>query len=207
MVRKTKEDASITRNHILDAAVECFIEQGVSQTTLDAIAQRAGVTRGAIYWYFENKADILSAMTERFTCPLQEQAAAGRLLDDPLAFLRVATRDFLDRATHDQNFYRMIEIFWHRCEYVGEMAKLRRKSLDEGEDYIDILLRAFTLAQEKGQIGTALTPHQATIALVSLTTGLVFNWTKSNRQMFPMESYSKVILDAFWDALLVSHAE
>ncbi|MDR1848698.1 MAG: TetR family transcriptional regulator, partial [Zoogloeaceae bacterium] len=39
MVRKTQEDALVTRERILDAAVVMFEEQGVSHTTLDDIAR------------------------------------------------------------------------------------------------------------------------------------------------------------------------
>ena len=49
MARKTKEDALVTRNHILDTAVEVFGHQGVAQTSLNDIAREAGVTRGAIF--------------------------------------------------------------------------------------------------------------------------------------------------------------
>ncbi|MDR0736678.1 MAG: TetR family transcriptional regulator [Zoogloeaceae bacterium] len=200
MVRKIKEDVSITRNHILDAAVECFSEQGVFQTTLDTIAQKAGVTRGAIYWHFEDKVDLFSSMIERLVCPLRiiKEERAWLMQENPLGFIRAAMNEFLDKLTHDPDFYRVFEIFLHKCEYVGEMAEIRHKYLEEGENHIDIILQAFTLAQKKGQIGTALTPHQAAIALISLVDGLVFNWTKSKRQMFPMESYSTTMLDAFF---------
>jgi AcrR family transcriptional regulator len=49
----------LTRTRLLDAALEVFDEQGYSATTLDAIAERAGVNRGTIYLHFKNKAEIL----------------------------------------------------------------------------------------------------------------------------------------------------
>ena len=51
MVRRTKEEAQETRQRLLDAAEVLFQSQGVSQTTLQQIAQQAGATRGAIYWH------------------------------------------------------------------------------------------------------------------------------------------------------------
>ena len=90
MVRKTKEDALATRDSILDAAEQLFVTQGVSGTTLQHIATAAGVTRGAIYWHFEDKAALFNAMMERAKMPLE---SAMQLLeagdpDDPLADLR-----------------------------------------------------------------------------------------------------------------------
>lgn len=58
MARKTKKQAQETRQQILDTALRVFSEHGVSATSLSDIATAAGVTRGAIYWHFKNKAEI-----------------------------------------------------------------------------------------------------------------------------------------------------
>ncbi len=60
MARKTKQQALETRQHILDVALRLFSQQGVSSTSLAAIAKEAGVTRGAIYWHFKNKSDLFN---------------------------------------------------------------------------------------------------------------------------------------------------
>ncbi|WP_166761032.1 TetR/AcrR family transcriptional regulator [Frigoribacterium faeni] len=44
---------------LADAAAELFLEQGWARTTVDQIAQRAGVSRGTFFNYFESKADAL----------------------------------------------------------------------------------------------------------------------------------------------------
>ena len=49
MVRRTKEDAMETRAKLLDAAEALFSENGVTQTSMMQVAEKAGVTRGAIY--------------------------------------------------------------------------------------------------------------------------------------------------------------
>ena len=64
MARKTKEEAERTYYQLLDAAIEEFIERGVAQTTLLQIASRAGLTRGAIYWHFKNKDELIMALWE-----------------------------------------------------------------------------------------------------------------------------------------------
>ena len=48
VARSTKQEALATRNRLLDAAEVLFQAQGVSQTSLQQIAQQAGATRGAI---------------------------------------------------------------------------------------------------------------------------------------------------------------
>jgi len=62
MARKTKEEAERTYHLLLDAAIDEFMERGVAHTTLLQIATRAGLTRGAIYWHFKNKDELIMAL-------------------------------------------------------------------------------------------------------------------------------------------------
>ena len=62
---RRKDKALATLQTILDAAEQVFFEKGVSGATLEEIAQRAKVTRGAIYWHFANREDILFAVMDR----------------------------------------------------------------------------------------------------------------------------------------------
>ena len=69
MARKTKEETLATRDGILDAAEACFQEGGIANTSLEKIAARAGFTRGAVYWHFKNKGEILAAVITRCRVP------------------------------------------------------------------------------------------------------------------------------------------
>src|SRR5688500_9102310 len=90
MVRKTKEEAQATRSALLDAAELLFHARGVSRTSLNDIAHAAGMTRGAIYWHFADKADLFNAMMMRVTLPLEEtvQDVGDPHNEDPIATIR-----------------------------------------------------------------------------------------------------------------------
>lgn len=61
------------RERLLDAAVEELFEYGYSGTSLQAIAKRAGLTRGAIYWNFKDKQELfLALLEERIDAPARE---------------------------------------------------------------------------------------------------------------------------------------
>lgn len=62
MARKTKKESLETRQDILTAAARVFSTHGVAKTSLNDIAKEAGVTRGAIYWHFENKTDLFNEL-------------------------------------------------------------------------------------------------------------------------------------------------
>ena len=86
MPRRTKQEAQQTRHALLDAAELVFERRGVAGTSLQEVAAAAGLTRGAGYWHFRDKADLFNAMMDRAVLPFEQhwlQPAA-----DPLARLR-----------------------------------------------------------------------------------------------------------------------
>ena len=90
MARRTKEEAQATRERLLDAAEVIFRDRGVTRTSLAEIATAAGMTRGAVYWHFKDKADLFRAMCDRATLPLDTmfERAGETAAADPLGTLR-----------------------------------------------------------------------------------------------------------------------
>jgi len=64
MARRTKEEAGLTRASLLRAALAVFSTKGYAAATLEDVAAKAGVTRGAIYWHFGSKAELYTACRE-----------------------------------------------------------------------------------------------------------------------------------------------
>lgn len=58
---------------ILDAAAIVFSQQGFANARMDDIVQQSGLSKGALYWYFKSKDDIIVALMHRFF----EQDVAG----------------------------------------------------------------------------------------------------------------------------------
>ncbi len=198
MVRKTKEEAQETRDAILDAAEQVFQERGVSRTSLAEIATAAGVTRGAVYWHFANKADLFDAMVQRTFGPLDAQLQELRAGDDenPIRLLREQAIQFIDRAVNDPQYFRLLEISWHKCEYVGEMAAIRDAHLECGNRYLAASIDAFRLAKERGFAPASLDPHCAAVGFVSLIDGMVQNWTM-DKAVFPLAEYGPAVIDTY----------
>lgn len=197
MARKTKEAAQETRNCILDAAEQVFQRQGVSRTSLAQIATEAGVTRGAIYWHFKNKADLYDAMIKRVLDPEAVLCSAEPLVsEDPLRFIRSLMIDFLQRLARDARYQRVFEIAWHKCEYVDEMAVIRDSHMECGLRFIALIEGAMRQAQSMNQLSDAISPRQAAVGIIALLDGLVVNWTLEPN-LFPLSEYAPVIVDVY----------
>jgi AcrR family transcriptional regulator len=58
------QKSAATRNLIVEAAIKCFVDLGYAQTTTTAIADKAGLSRGAMLHHFPSKIDIVRAAVE-----------------------------------------------------------------------------------------------------------------------------------------------
>ena len=124
MARRTREDAAATREQLLDAAERVFRDRGVTRTSLAEVAAEAGVTRGAVYWHFRDKADLFTAMCQRATSPLDtlaEQASEANG-GSPLEALRRLCVEALEHLSGDARAQAVFEIMFHRSELAGELA-------------------------------------------------------------------------------------
>ncbi len=60
------------REQILDAAAQLFANKGFDKTSVDEVAREAGLSKGAIYWYFPSKEQILIGLAEKFEMQNQD---------------------------------------------------------------------------------------------------------------------------------------
>ena len=174
MVRRTKEEAQATRSHILDTAERVFERRGVSGTSLHEIAKAAGLTRGAIYWHFADKADLFNAMMERATMPLEEAGRDGTEL--ALAQMRKRFREVLKRIVADPQMRRVFEIAIHKVEYVDEMRAVRERHLRVRSDCLADVERTLKAAIRRGELARRMPARAAAIGLHALLDGLIQNW-------------------------------
>ncbi len=178
MVRKTKQEALATRSSLIDAAERLFHAHGVSGTSLQDIAQAAGVTRGAIYWHFKDKGALFNAMMERVCLPMEESAAligeAGGAA--PMKALRKQVMGILARVAGDEQVQRVFDIATHKVEYVDELSAVRERHLVARFDHMAMLERSLRAAQKSGEIRPSPPAAHIAIGLHSLIDGLIQNW-------------------------------
>lgn len=63
---KRSELSAERKNQILDTAAAVFAQRGFHQARVDDIVRESGLSKGAIYWYFKSKDEIVRALMQRF---------------------------------------------------------------------------------------------------------------------------------------------
>ena len=182
MVRKTKEDAELTRQRIIDAARAVFLTRGVSRSTLEHIAAEADVTRGAVYWHFKNKTDIFYALRDRAFLPLIDRmydTLATQTDDiDPLTQIENSLCDTINELNENIEMRQIYEIMMIKCEYVDDFASVLQQILNNCSDITEKIQSAYERAQTQQLLSTMQSPRALALDTHLFFSGLLHMWVK-----------------------------
>jgi len=178
-MKRTKEEAALTRGAIVEAALACFDARGIAQATLDQIAAGAGVTKGAVYHHFTGKGEILHEIRESVSLPLLDTAdttllarGARPALERIEAFL-MGVIDSIESCARTR---RALGVMQFKCEYVGdlhgELASMRRKH----RQLLEAFEGAYRQARHERSLRAGLTPDLAALETSLFLNGLVRLW-------------------------------
>ncbi len=202
MVRRTKDEALETRNMILDTAERVFSERGVSRTSLADIAKAAGFTRGAIYWHFQDKADLFCKMVARVILPMEDAPCQmdHQETTDPLASIRTMMISILKRTAEDAQARRVFHIVYHKCEYVDEMKPVWKRFNEMQSGCLMRMTQGLQAAIARGQLPQSVDARRAAVGLQALVDGLISSWVK-DPDYVPLERETGHIVDLFLGGL------
>ena len=200
MARRTKAEADETRTKLLDAAEQVFFEKGVARASLNEIAQRAGATRGAVYWHFKDKVDVFTSMLARICMPFDE------ICDDkycelvPLERIRQSIYAVFDSMDADERRRKIFDTALFKLEYVGELESVREGHI---ENFVCSQRKfAKDLSHAAAQLGIAMpmTPEEAALGLHSLFVGLIHGWVLMGGN-FPLRRMGEMSVEVYLSGL------
>ena len=170
----TKPDVSQQRREqILDAAQSVFARFGFERARMDDIVQESGLSKGALYWYFKGKDEIIQALMDRIFMADMSEALRLAELDTPAnerlrAFYRIGVGEIRKLRPLFPLFY----------EFVPLVA--RRKSVREGvlryyQRYVDVLTEIIEQGVQAGEF-KPVDPVSAATLLVGYLEGMTLMW-------------------------------
>jgi TetR/AcrR family transcriptional repressor of mexAB-oprM operon len=201
-MRKTKEEAEKTRSAILLAAEELFLQKGVGHTTLDQIAKAAEVTRGAVYWHFENKAHLFHEMLNQVRLPPEQMAEllSADNHSEPLQTLRDICVDALVNLVHDGQKRRIMTILLFRCEFTDDLREAEDRHNAFVRQFIDLCEALFQRAAAQGHLHPSMTPRLAALTLHGLVIGLFSDYLRDPDLYKPVQEAAAMV-DAIFRGL------
>jgi len=157
------------RDQILDTAEDVFAQRGFDEARMDDIAEHSGLSKGAIYWYFKKKDDIIAALLDRvFRRSIDSmRAAAARPIAvlDRLALIGEQTsRDF-------ESMSRLMPIALEFYSVALRQKKVRRHLAEMYDEMLAILVPLIEEGVRSGELDD-VDPRQAATLLLATYAGL-----------------------------------
>ena len=205
MARKTKIEALETRERLLDAAERVFRQRGVTRTSLTEIATAAGVTRGAVYWHFKDKAALFHAMCDRATLPLDAlfERASQTASTDPLATLRELCVGALQRLAVDARTQVVFEVIFHKTELVDELAGIATAQRNERCQCLSQIEAIIRRCAEVGELAPDIDAALTAQGLNALMVGIMHEWVL-DPSAYDLASAAPALIDSFLAGLVAS---
>jgi len=154
----------IRRAQILEAAAAVWAEKGYHATRIDDIAERAGLSKGAVYHHFDSKVDVFTALAEKMTDELTamvDAAVAARMsVADALAMLVQASEAMVSSEAMLPGFFELYVLSLHE-------ESLRTRMRTGYEAAIVAVTRLLELGVETGELRPGA-PAAATALMAAL---------------------------------------
>jgi TetR/AcrR family transcriptional regulator, acrAB operon repressor len=169
------EQSLKTRRRLVSSATELFARKGYRETSVQDIADAAGISRGSIFWHFGSKEGLLWAVAEELFARWELEVlvpevgettgieAVRRSLD--------AHRTFLTGQTdaHRLFYVLMFEALGPRADLAGEYARLHRHFRTLGAAWI-------ARGVEDGSVRADVDPVAIAVAIVGALGGIAYQY-------------------------------
>lgn len=196
--RRTKQeqrDESVAR--ILNAAQELFITKGFNATRTEEIGARAGLTKGAVYFYFGEKTAVLLALLERVQTKVLEPLAQRLQHKHGTPVDRV--REFLlqqARLARDDPGMLLLPIMVS-IEFAGADDEPGRRVRWGYRRTAELLATVIEQGQSEGVFRRDLKPTQQASLILALNDGAMLEWWRSEPR-----STGRDLVDSLYTVLM-----
>ena len=132
--RAARAEGREGRDELLAAALQVFASKGYRQASVDDIADAAGYSKGALYWHFSGKEDLLlTLLEERIDAPMRELVALLESAPPDRDMSLEGSREFARRLSEERDAVLLEREYWSlairdpelRAHYAERQAELR----------------------------------------------------------------------------------
>ncbi|MGA3149834.1 MAG: TetR family transcriptional regulator [Acidimicrobiales bacterium] len=171
MAKTQEERKAETRARLLTAAAELFADQGVDAVSVDAVAEAAGRTSGAVYAHFGSKQGLLFALLDSWKDSVRTVLLAEvAVTESPLGQLAAVWDNVADRADSESGRWALLEHeLWLRAARDPEVADVIRERDAEARRFSATQLAGWTSAVGSRPVAE---PEGLAVLMKALLTGL-----------------------------------
>ena len=157
---------------VFNAATKRFGETGYSETTMESIAEEAGVSKGTLYYYFDSKEELFMELLLDWVKKFERFQKDGIAEDAPIKKLIHLHDEMMEVIGEMGSLGRLMLEFWANASRKKELEKILNDTI---ENYRKTVARIIERGNEQG-VFRDVDPWEASSALVAAYDGLWFHW-------------------------------
>ena len=191
MANKTREEAMKTRELIIDTALRVIRRDGYERATLLNIAAEAGMTRGAVYGNFKNKAELFSCILRNWCLPqklISEISDTGTLSEQCCKILERFETDALYRIVYS------LVTTSVRSEH--DISALSPEIGVAYKQILQVFEEFLREGQRRGDVSKRQDTAEASVVLLSYLIGLGKIWSVEQSK-FPLIEWAQGFVEIF----------
>ena len=197
-MRRTKEEAAVTREQLLKKALNVFSKKGYTATTLQDIAQEADVTRGAIYHHFGGKAELYNTLVREYAD--RGNQIMGQAVSEGGTLLDILRRVFIRQLQvieENREMRALMELYLFKTGSVPELEEGRQQQIEAGVGLVQMLSAIMSQGIEQGLLRSDANPTEMARAYVAFQNGLINLWLTTPEQFSlkdSAESFAEILI-------------
>ena len=201
-MRRTKIEALKTKESLMLAALDTFYQKGIARTSLNEIAQAAGVTRGALYWHFKNKEDLFDALFQRICDDIESCMKEDSNNNNEQAWpsFRLTLIRFFERLQHNDLHYKFHSILFLKCEHTEQNEAVIAIAKKHQSLWREKIVAVLTDAIQQKALADNLDIDMAVIFIKSSLDSLIWRWL-SSEQGFDLAQTAPRMIEIIIDTL------
>lgn len=202
-MRKTKEEAEITKQNLLAAGLKVFSQKGYKATRVNDIAKQANVTTGAIYHHFRGKSEIFIALVEKSEAKANQ--LAQNILDEggtPATILRQLVVRVFQFIEEDEEYRAMYDLFLNKAEFSSKLSSLIKQSLEGRRQLARYFSDLIKKGIKMGEFRPDVSPDDTALALVGFMHGIGLIWVQ-DPEHFSIKKRAKNLVDQFLRGIVI----
>lgn len=179
-MRRTKEEAAITRATLLKTALTLFSSKGYAATSIDDITKAAKMTRGALYHHFQSKADLYNSLVEEVSARganiVQESVAEGGTFTEILKRIFVRQLRYIEE---NKEARAVMELALFKTGAHPELQAGRERQIQGGKAMIDGIAQAMQIGVSSGELRNDISPKEMALSFLAFQNGVIQLWLAS----------------------------
>ena len=189
-MKRTKEEAEQTKKKLLEIALSTLVKEGFENVTLENVAAKAGVTRGAIYWHFNNKEDLLDYIIKTKDVEsleiMNEISKSGAPPMEKIHKLISGNFPRLKTQAEMKNYARLKMDFYNYYLKYGDNRNI-------GKTFTKHLASFIKEAQAEGKIKKDVKSNESAYTIFCLIGGLYLRFNQLNSNYKTLQSLHGVV--------------